>query len=112
MARVKGGGAVHATPQKITFAVGALNLAAAALHILPLSPAQHWAQLVTGVAGLLLASSRDRARLFALLLVICYGAMLAWDLATAAGLGAWLPARMIVSGVVIEVAAWRAAPET
>ncbi|GAA3431725.1 hypothetical protein [Kutzneria kofuensis] len=61
MTRVKGGAAVLAKPQKITFAVGALNVAAAALHVFPLSPAQHWAQLLTGVAGLLLAGSVDRA---------------------------------------------------
>src|SRR5437764_15043991 len=106
MATVKGS-SVLSRSQKITFTVGALNLAAAALHILPLSPVQHWAQLVTGVAGLLLAGRADRARLFGVLLMVCYGGVLVWDLATAAQFGAWLPARMVVSGLVISVAAAR-----
>lgn len=64
------------------------------------------------MAGLLLAGSVERAQLFGLLLVIGYSAMLAWDLTTATGFGTWLPARMIISGVAIEVAACGAAPRT
>jgi hypothetical protein len=96
-----------AAPQQVAVAVGVLNLAAAALHVLPLSPVQHWAQMATGAAGLLLARSPGRARLFGMLLVAGYGAMLAWDLGTATSFGAWLPARMIASGIAIEVAAVR-----
>ncbi|MFC0437654.1 DUF4383 domain-containing protein [Kutzneria buriramensis] len=101
------GGFQLAASQKVTLVVGVLNLAAAALHVLPLSPVQHWAQLATGAAGLLMARSPDRARLFGMLLVVGYGAMLAWDLETATSFGAWLPVRMIASGVAIEVAAVR-----
>lgn len=104
MAEVKNGGSVLTKPQKLTLTVGALNLAAAALHLLPLSPLQHWAQLVTGVIGLLLARTPRRARLFGLLLVLCYGPVLAWSLSTAAGFDLWLPARMVLSGVVIGMA--------
>ena len=99
-----------APTQKITLTVGALNLAAAALHLLPLSPVQHWAQLITGVVGLLLAGRADRARLFGLLLVVGYGTMLALDLAAAGSFDAWLPVRMVVSGLVIVTAAGTAAP--
>jgi hypothetical protein len=101
------GGLRLAAPQKVALGVGVLNLAAAALHVLPLSPVQHWAQLATGAAGLLLARSPGRARLFGMLLVAGYGAMLAWDLSAGTSFGAWLPVRMIASGIAIEVAAVR-----
>jgi hypothetical protein len=101
---------VIAKPQKIAFAVGAFNFGAAVLHILPLSPVQHWAQLVTGVVGLLLAGREDRARLFGLLLIVCYGGMLAWDLAAVRQFDVFLPVRMIVSGIVIEVVTGGEAP--
>jgi hypothetical protein len=55
------------------------------------------------VAGVLLAGHQDRARPFWLLLIVCFCGMLAWDLAAVRQFDVYLPVRMIVSGIVIEV---------
>lgn len=96
--------------QALTLGTGVVNAALAVTQILPLSPAQHWAQMITGLVAMLLAWRPDAARLFGLVLVVGYGGFLVWHVKVTGQFGGWLPLRMVISGTVITVVARRSRP--
>lgn len=88
-------------PQTMALTSGLANLAMSLLHIFPLTPAEHTAQLVTGLCGIALAWRADRARLFGLAVILGYGAVYLAHSKTGGLIGSWWPLRMVVTGAVI-----------
>lgn len=88
-------------PQTMALTSGLANLVMSLLHIFPVTPVEHTAQLVTGLCGIVLAWRADRARLFGLAVILGYGAVYLWHSKSGGLFGYWWPLRMVVTGAVI-----------
>ncbi|SES11166.1 hypothetical protein SAMN05216188_12249 [Lentzea xinjiangensis] len=88
-------------PQFLTLTVGVVQLAFGWFDVFGLDPHYHVVQIGVGALGVLMAWRLDHARMYGLLLLICFGTVVCSlnDMTTEAFLGV----RMAVMGLVITL---------
>ena len=89
-------------PQLMTLFSGLINLLLGVLNVFPLSPAEHLAQVATGVGGIVLAWEPARAKLFGIAVLLGFGLLFLWQVKESTGwFAGWWPLRMTLTGGAI-----------